>query len=97
MEFAKGAHLVLYNILIYGIFFGLTAMLRESADFKYAGGSEGSNLDQLSFSDAAWYTMVTHSTVGYGDIYQAPFRIFALGHTNGHSEILLHAHVGGIP
>lgn len=74
-KFLKNALLVLGVILVYAFF---TFLL-----FYAEHGKEGSNISSLG--DALWYSIVTLTTVGYGDFYPVSFTgrmvglVFVLG------------------
>ena len=53
----------MYHALVYAFFFGVYLLIPFEEHFFVPAG------EKLSTGDKAYYAMVTHSGVGYGDIY----------------------------
>lgn len=66
----------LYHALVYAMFFGLYLMIPGGFTKHFNAP------DTVTTADIAYYTMVTHSGVGYGDIYPktTPARVLVAAH-----------------
>lgn len=71
---------LLYHVIIWFVFFGL--YMSVPGGFRAHFTMPGDEKEKPSAADIAYYTMITHSGAGYGDIYPktTPARILVSTH-----------------
>lgn len=71
---------LVYHALVYGAFFGLYMVMPGGFDKHFNVPTKKS----MTIADVLYYTMVVHSTAGFGDIYPLTF----------YSRVVVTAHLG---
>lgn len=60
---------LLYHAVVYGIFFGLYMVMPGGFEKNFNVPEK----KKMTLADVSYYTMVVHSTAGFGDIYPTSF------------------------